>query len=95
MFDELPAIHYAIAALGGPVRVAAYVRFGGDGLAQLAVQALQGRSAAILRNHGAVTYGSSLTDAYERAQLLEWLAGVYARAVAARDPAYPLLVRPR
>jgi L-fuculose-phosphate aldolase len=27
-----------------------------------------------------------LTDAYERAQLLEWLAGVYARAVALGTP---------
>ena len=25
---ELPAIHYAITGLGGPVRVAPYVRFG-------------------------------------------------------------------
>ena len=86
VFDELPAIHYAIAALGGPVRVAPYIRFGGDALAQLAVQALEGRSAAILQNHGAITYGNSLTDAYERAQLLEWLADLYARAVALGTP---------
>ena len=26
--DELPAVHYAITGLGGPVRVAAYTRFG-------------------------------------------------------------------
>src|SRR6201989_3018091 len=31
--DELPAIHYAITGLGGPVRVAPYVRFGSAGLA--------------------------------------------------------------
>ena len=29
--DELPAIHYAITGLGGPVRVAPYVRFGSAG----------------------------------------------------------------
>ena len=50
---ELPAIHYAITALGGPVRVAPYVRFGSAGLAAAAVGALAGRSAVILRNHGA------------------------------------------
>jgi L-fuculose-phosphate aldolase len=39
-----------------------------------------------LQNHGAITYGNSLTDAYERAQLLEWLADLYARAVALGTP---------
>ncbi len=75
--DELPAIHYAIARLGGPVRVAPYVRFGSDGLATAATQALAGRRAAILRNHGAISYGRSLSEAYEHALLLEWLARVY------------------
>lgn len=40
--DELPAVHYAITSLGGPVRVAPYVRFGSDGLASAATQALAG-----------------------------------------------------
>src|ERR1700685_827218 len=40
VFDELPAIHYAIHALGGPVRVAPYTRFGSDGLASAATAAL-------------------------------------------------------
>ena len=42
--EELPAIHYAITGLGGPVRVAPYVRFGSAGLAASAVTALDGRS---------------------------------------------------
>jgi L-fuculose-phosphate aldolase len=74
---ELPAIHYAIAGLGGPVRVAPYARFGSAGLADAAVSALAGRSAVILQNHGAVCYGAGLPQAYERAVLLEWLARVY------------------
>ena len=75
--DELPAIHYAIAGLGGPVRVARYRRFGSQGLAQAAVTALNDRRAAILQNHGAICYGASLADAYDGALLLEWLARVY------------------
>jgi L-fuculose-phosphate aldolase len=75
--DELPAIHYAITTLGGPVRVAPYVRFGSAGLADAAAAALAGRHAAILRNHGAVTYGRTLAEAYDHALLLEWLARVY------------------
>ena len=85
--EELPAIHYAITGLGGPVRVAPYVRFGSAGLAAAAVTALDGRSAVILRNHGAVTYGRDLAQAYDRALLLEWLARTYRLALSYGEPA--------
>jgi L-fuculose-phosphate aldolase len=85
--SELPAIHYAITGLGGPVRVAPYVRFGSAGLAEAAVQALEGRSAVILRNHGAVTCGRDLAQAYDRALLLEWLARTYRMALCYGEPA--------
>jgi L-fuculose-phosphate aldolase len=84
---ELPAIHYAITALGGPVRVAPYARFGSAQLADAAVAALDGRSAVILRNHGAVTYGADLAQAYDRALLLEWLACTYRLGLAYGEPA--------
>jgi L-fuculose-phosphate aldolase len=80
--DELPAIHYAITGLGGPVRVVPYIRFGSDALALAAVDALDGRCAAILQNHGAVCYGRTLAEAYDRALLLEWLARVYRLAMS-------------
>ena len=83
---ELPAIHYAITGLGGPVRVAPYVRFGSDQLAAAAVDALDGRSAVILRHHGAVTYGRDLAQAYDRALLLEWLARTYRIALSYGEP---------
>jgi len=85
--DELPAIHYAITGLGGPVRVAPYVRFGSAGLAASAVAALDGRSAVILRNHGAVCHGRDLAQAYDRALLLEWLARTYRLALSYGEPA--------
>jgi len=85
--DELPAIHYQITGLGGPVRVAPYVRFGSAGLAAAAVEALDGRQAVILRNHGAVTYGRDLAQAYDRALLLEWLARTYRLALSYGEPA--------
>jgi L-fuculose-phosphate aldolase len=84
---ELPAIHYAITGLGGPVRVAPYRTFGSAGLAAAAVDALDGRSAVILRNHGAVTYGGNLAQAYDRALLLEWLARTYRLALSYGEPA--------
>ena len=84
--EDLPAIHYQITGLGGPVRVAPYVRFGSDGLAAAAVEALDGRQAVILRNHGAVTYGRNLAQAYDRALLLEWLARTYRLALSYGEP---------
>jgi L-fuculose-phosphate aldolase len=84
--NELPAVHYAIAALGGPVRVAEYTRFGSSGLAEAAVNALAGRSAAILQNHGALCYGRTLTQAYDRALLLEWLAKTFRLACSYGQP---------
>jgi len=86
VFDKLPAIHYAIHALGGTVRVAPYTRFGSEGLAQAAVLALDGRRAAILANHGAICYGKTLAQAYDNALLLEWLARTYRLARMLGEP---------
>jgi L-fuculose-phosphate aldolase len=86
VLDELPAIHYAMADLGGPVRVAPYLRFGTGQLAASAAAALAGRSAVILRNHGALACGPTLARAYERARTLEWLARVYWYARLAGTP---------
>jgi L-fuculose-phosphate aldolase len=84
--DVLPAVHYAIVGLGGPVPVVGYTRFGSDGLAEGAVAALGTHFAAILQNHGAITFGNTLTQAYDRALLLEWLAGVYRRSLHYGEP---------
>ena len=84
--EELPAVHYAITALGGPVRVARYARFGSAGLAEAAAAALTGRQAAILQNHGAICCGRTLPEAYDRALLLEWLAKVYRLALTYGTP---------
>lgn len=87
VLDVLPAVHYAMADLGGPVRVAPYARFGTRQLAETAVENLAGRAAVILRNHGAIAYGATLAQAYERARTLEWLARAYWHARMLGDPA--------
>jgi L-fuculose-phosphate aldolase len=86
VYRELPAIHYAIANLGGPVRVVEYRRFGTAQLAEGVLDALSSRTAAILQNHGGVTCGSNLVQAYDRSLLLEWLAGVYRLSLQYGDP---------
>jgi L-fuculose-phosphate aldolase len=84
--DELPPIHYMVALFGGPVRVAAYATYGTSELADNMAEALAGRTACILGNHGTLTYGADLAEAYARALHLEWLCEVYLRAIAAGTP---------
>ena len=84
--EELPAIHYMIAELGGPVRVAPYATFGSDELAGSVMAALDGRSAVLLGSHGTLTIGESLEQAYWRSVLLEWLSTLYYRATQLGEP---------
>ena len=80
LLDELPTIHYAMVPLGGAVRVAPYATFGTAELAEHVASAIAGRTAVLLANHGALTYGASLQEAFDRAELLEWLCGLWCRA---------------
>ena len=86
VLDELPVIHYQQLALGGEVRVASYATFGTAELADNVHKALDGRSAALLANHGSVTVGATLDKAVENALLLEWLCQLHHRASALGEP---------
>ncbi|MFI8228376.1 class II aldolase/adducin family protein [Streptomyces sp. NPDC085900] len=86
VLDELPCVHYQLLALGGTVRVAPYATFGTPELAESVLAALEGRSAALMANHGALTHAPTLDKAVEHALLLEWACGVYQRAAALGTP---------
>ncbi len=86
VLDELPVVHYQMLALGGPIRVAPYATFGTPELAELTLKALEGRSAALMANHGAIAYGPDLDAAMEQALLLEWACELYWRASALGTP---------
>jgi L-fuculose-phosphate aldolase len=80
LVEELPTIHYILAVMGGPIRVAPYATFGSQELAANVATAIEGRSGVLLANHGAITYGPSIQVAYDRALYLEWVAEVWLRA---------------
>lgn len=83
---EVPPVHYTVTDLGGPIRVAPYATFGTDELAGNVRDALTGRRAALLQNHGVLALGPDLSRAYGRAALVEWLCGVYVRAASVGRP---------
>jgi L-fuculose-phosphate aldolase len=86
VLDELPVLHYQQLLLGGAIRVAPYATFGTPELAAHTTEALEGRHAALLANHGSVAVGNDLGTAVERALLLEWLAQLHHRASALGQP---------
>ncbi|WP_369021060.1 class II aldolase/adducin family protein [Streptomyces californicus] len=89
LVTEVPVVHYAAALLGGPVRTAAYARYGTPELAEAMLEALRDRTGCLLANHGTVTYGDTLDQAYERTAQLEWLCRLWltASSVPGRTPA--------
>lgn len=91
LVDELPAVHYMAAALGGAVRVAPYATYGSEELAGHALAALRGRSGCLLRNHGTLTHGQTLDQAYDRTAQLEWMCRVWLAAASVPGRAPTLL----
>jgi L-fuculose-phosphate aldolase len=86
VLDELPCVHYQMLLLGGPVRVAPYRTFGTPELADAVLEALDGRTAALMANHGAVNFADDAAAALDGALLLEWACEVYWRAASLGTP---------
>lgn len=83
----LPAFHYMVVQFGGDeVRCAPYVTFGTPELADAAAEAIDGRSACLLANHGMIVHGRDAAQAVARAILLEQLCRQYLLALAAGKP---------
>ena len=84
---EIPAVHYMIAAFGGPtVRCAPYALYGTAELAGHALRALEDRNACLLANHGMIVMGPTLAKAMWLAVELETLAKQYCLALQLGDP---------
>jgi L-fuculose-phosphate aldolase len=83
----LPAFHYMVLQFGGDdVRCAPYVTFGTQALADLAAEAIEGRSACLLANHGMIVCAPTAQAALTRAILLETLCRQYLLARSAGEP---------
>lgn len=84
---DVPAVHYHIAIAGGDsIRCTPYTIFGEQNLSDLALEALRGRKACLLGNHGMIALGKDLADALSVAQEVEYLCEIYWRTLQAGTP---------
>lgn len=84
---EIPSMHYMVAVSGGTsVPVAPYATFGSAELAEAVVDTLDGRSAALMANHGQIVVARSLDRALSIAEEVEEQAAVYWGTLAIGGP---------
>lgn len=73
-----PLLDEVTPVLGGRIEVAEHAESGSELLGEHAAAALAGRHAVILANHGTVTVGAGLEEAFYRLQVLERAAQIQA-----------------
>ena len=84
---NVPAVHYMVAMAGGSdIRCAPYSVFGEQELSDGALEALQGRKACLLGNHGMIALGKDLDEALFIADEIEFLCEIYWRTLQAGEP---------
>jgi len=84
---DIPPVHYMIACFGGSdVRCSDYATFGTEALSRAALEALEGRKACLLANHGMIAVGADLEQAMWLAVELEALARQYWTALQIGGP---------
>lgn len=84
---DIPAVHYAIAAAGGPtIRCAPYEIFGSQELADRIIVALEGRRACLLAHHGVIAAHVSIGRALSLAVSVEELATHYLNCLPMGEP---------
>ncbi len=84
--ETLPPAHYMIALAGYDVRCARYATYGTEELANNAIEAMEGRNAVLLANHGLLAGAGDLPNAFNTAEEVEFVAEVYWRAKAIGEP---------
>lgn len=78
---DIPCIMEDLASMvGGPVKVAEYALTGTEKLAENAVKALENRNAVLLANHGVVSVGRNLEEAFKISLLVEKGAEIFLKS---------------
>ena len=83
----LPAFHYMVAVAGGrDIRCAPYATFGSQALSDHVLEALAGRQACLMANHGLLCLAPDLPRALALAVEIEALARAYLLCLSVGEP---------
>ena len=78
LYNIIPSFHYMIALTGEKkIKVAKYALFGSQKLSNNILDAMKGSKSCLISNHGQITIGDSLSEAFELAQEIELLCEYY------------------
>lgn len=84
---KIPSFHYMVALAGGSdIKCAKYATYGTRELSKNILKALKDRFACLIANHGQITFGSSLAEAFELAEEVDNLAKQYIKALLLGRP---------
>jgi L-fuculose-phosphate aldolase len=84
--EPLPASSYLVAFSGLDVQCAPYASFGSMELAELTFEAMVDRNAVLMANHGLLTGGKDILNAFNIAEQIEHCAEVYVKARSIGTP---------
>jgi L-fuculose-phosphate aldolase len=84
---SIPAFHYMVGVMGGTtLRCARYATYGTQALSDAALDALEGRKACLLGQHGQISLGKTLDAALWMAIEVETLSRMYQQALVLGEP---------
>ena len=84
---KIPSFHYMVALAGGSdIKCSKYATYGTRELSINILKALKNRFACLIANHGQITFGSSLAEAFELAEEVDNLAKQYIKALLLGRP---------
>jgi L-fuculose-phosphate aldolase len=83
----IPSFHYMTGVAGGTtIRCARYATFGTQALSDAAIEALDGRLACLLGQHGQISLGKTLASALWLAVEVETISRMYVQALTLGEP---------
>lgn len=83
----IPAFHSMVAIAGGKdIPCSAYANFGTEELSRAMIEAMEGRTACLLANHGMIAVAGNLKGVLTRASEVETLARQYCHTLQIGDP---------
>lgn len=84
----LSYVHYTAARAGESVPTVEYVTYGSEELANKIIGVVKSTEsqACLLENHGVLTYGNELAEAFEIAEAVEFTARIQCQAQSIGDP---------